>query len=87
MTERSGKALPLKALLQMLCPDSVGAQNAFSPWPESCFIYLDSVVLPVTLASFVFQNFCVKGLELFSSYLFKDILELYDWNLIGNYLV
>lgn len=30
------------------------------------------------------QNYCVKGLELFSSYLFKDILELYDWNLTGN---
>ncbi|XP_021244606.1 ribonuclease 3 [Numida meleagris] len=29
------------------------------------------------------ENFCVKGLELFSSYLFKDILELYDWNLKG----
>uniref|UniRef100_A0A8D0GPF1 Ribonuclease 3 n=1 Tax=Sphenodon punctatus TaxID=8508 RepID=A0A8D0GPF1_SPHPU len=29
------------------------------------------------------ENFCVKGLELFSSYLFRDILELYDWNLIG----
>ncbi|XP_062986331.1 ribonuclease 3 [Elgaria multicarinata webbii] len=29
------------------------------------------------------ENFCVRGLELFSSYLFKDILELYDWNLIG----
>uniref|UniRef100_A0A8C1LSU0 Drosha ribonuclease III n=1 Tax=Cyprinus carpio TaxID=7962 RepID=A0A8C1LSU0_CYPCA len=27
------------------------------------------------------ENYCVKGLELFSSYLFKDILELYDWNL------
>lgn len=32
------------------------------------------------------QNFCVRGLELFSSYLFKDILELYDWNLKGNVL-
>jgi len=30
------------------------------------------------------QNYCVRGLELFSSYLFKDILELYDWNLTGN---
>ncbi|CAI5780137.1 ribonuclease 3 isoform X1 [Podarcis lilfordi] len=29
------------------------------------------------------ENFCVRGLELFSSYLFKDILELYDWNLTG----
>ncbi|XP_050980582.1 ribonuclease 3 [Labeo rohita] len=29
------------------------------------------------------ENYCVKGLELFSSYLFKDVLELYDWNLIG----
>uniref|UniRef100_A0A673H525 Ribonuclease 3 n=1 Tax=Sinocyclocheilus rhinocerous TaxID=307959 RepID=A0A673H525_9TELE len=29
------------------------------------------------------ENYCVKGLELFSSYLFKDILELYDWNLTG----
>uniref|UniRef100_A0A8C6XNC5 Ribonuclease 3 n=1 Tax=Naja naja TaxID=35670 RepID=A0A8C6XNC5_NAJNA len=29
------------------------------------------------------ENFCVRGLELFTSYLFKDILELYDWNLIG----
>ncbi|XP_028909750.1 ribonuclease 3 [Ornithorhynchus anatinus] len=29
------------------------------------------------------ENFCVKGLELFSLYLFRDILELYDWNLIG----
>ncbi|RXM96122.1 Ribonuclease 3 [Acipenser ruthenus] len=29
------------------------------------------------------ENYCVKGLELFSSYLFKDILELYDWNLKG----
>ncbi|TRY64745.1 hypothetical protein DNTS_017796 [Danionella cerebrum] len=27
------------------------------------------------------ENYCIKGLELFSSYLFKDILELYDWNL------
>ncbi|NXP90722.1 RNC Ribonuclease, partial [Passerina amoena] len=30
------------------------------------------------------ENFCVRGLELFSSYLFKDILELYDWNLKGS---
>ncbi|XP_064189822.1 ribonuclease 3 [Anguilla rostrata] len=29
------------------------------------------------------ENYCVRGLELFSSYLFKDILELYDWNLTG----
>ncbi|XP_072461590.1 ribonuclease 3 isoform X4 [Notamacropus eugenii] len=29
------------------------------------------------------ENFCVKGLELFSLYLFRDILELYDWNLTG----
>ncbi|XP_053570591.1 ribonuclease 3 [Bombina bombina] len=29
------------------------------------------------------ENFCVKGLELFSSYLFRDILELHDWNLMG----
>uniref|UniRef100_A0A452UJ28 Ribonuclease 3 n=1 Tax=Ursus maritimus TaxID=29073 RepID=A0A452UJ28_URSMA len=27
------------------------------------------------------ENFCVKGLELFSLFLFRDILELYDWNL------
>ncbi|XP_030631221.1 ribonuclease 3 [Chanos chanos] len=27
------------------------------------------------------ENYCVRGLELFSAYLFKDILELYDWNL------
>ncbi|XP_028825782.1 ribonuclease 3 [Denticeps clupeoides] len=27
------------------------------------------------------ENYCVRGLELFASYLFKDILELYDWNL------
>uniref|UniRef100_A0A8B9HA98 Drosha ribonuclease III n=1 Tax=Astyanax mexicanus TaxID=7994 RepID=A0A8B9HA98_ASTMX len=27
------------------------------------------------------ENYCVKGLELFASYLFQDILELYDWNL------
>ncbi|ELW66134.1 Ribonuclease 3 [Tupaia chinensis] len=27
------------------------------------------------------NNFCVKGLELFSLFLFRDILELYDWNL------
>ncbi|RXN32809.1 ribonuclease 3 [Labeo rohita] len=30
------------------------------------------------------ENYCVKGLELFSSYLFKDVLELYDWNLIDG---
>ncbi|XP_066578337.1 ribonuclease 3 isoform X2 [Amia ocellicauda] len=29
------------------------------------------------------SNYCVRGLELFASYLFKDILELYDWNLKG----
>ncbi|XP_032359353.1 ribonuclease 3 isoform X1 [Etheostoma spectabile] len=29
------------------------------------------------------ENYCVQGLELFASYLFKDILELYDWNLTG----
>uniref|UniRef100_A0A3P8UPI4 Drosha ribonuclease III n=1 Tax=Cynoglossus semilaevis TaxID=244447 RepID=A0A3P8UPI4_CYNSE len=29
------------------------------------------------------ENFCVQGLELFASYLFQDILELYDWNLTG----
>ncbi|XP_066578306.1 ribonuclease 3 isoform X1 [Amia ocellicauda] len=29
------------------------------------------------------ENYCVRGLELFASYLFKDILELYDWNLKG----
>lgn len=33
---------------------------------------------------FIFQNFCVKGLELFSLFLFRDILELYDWNLKGK---
>ncbi|XP_029385060.1 ribonuclease 3 isoform X2 [Echeneis naucrates] len=27
------------------------------------------------------ENYCVRGLELFASYLFQDILELYDWNL------
>lgn len=27
------------------------------------------------------ENYCVQGLELFASYLFRDILELYDWNL------
>uniref|UniRef100_A0A3Q3J8T1 Ribonuclease 3 n=1 Tax=Monopterus albus TaxID=43700 RepID=A0A3Q3J8T1_MONAL len=30
------------------------------------------------------ENYCVQGLELFASYLFQDILELYDWNLKGN---
>uniref|UniRef100_A0A674NEK3 Ribonuclease 3 n=1 Tax=Takifugu rubripes TaxID=31033 RepID=A0A674NEK3_TAKRU len=29
------------------------------------------------------ENYCVRGLELFSSYLFQDVLELYDWNLTG----
>ncbi|XP_038652450.1 ribonuclease 3 [Scyliorhinus canicula] len=29
------------------------------------------------------ENFCVKGLEMFASFLFKDILELYDWNIHG----
>uniref|UniRef100_A0A3Q3BRQ8 Ribonuclease 3 n=1 Tax=Kryptolebias marmoratus TaxID=37003 RepID=A0A3Q3BRQ8_KRYMA len=29
------------------------------------------------------ENYCVRGLELFASYLFQDILELYDWNLEG----
>uniref|UniRef100_UPI00398F7C3D ribonuclease 3 n=1 Tax=Pristiophorus japonicus TaxID=55135 RepID=UPI00398F7C3D len=29
------------------------------------------------------ENFCVKGLEMFCSFLFKDILELYDWNILG----
>uniref|UniRef100_A0A7N8XGW5 Ribonuclease 3 n=1 Tax=Mastacembelus armatus TaxID=205130 RepID=A0A7N8XGW5_9TELE len=29
------------------------------------------------------ENYCVQGLELFASYLFEDILELYDWNLTG----
>ncbi|XP_054915342.1 ribonuclease 3 [Poeciliopsis prolifica] len=29
------------------------------------------------------ENYCVRGLELFASYLFRDILELYDWNLTG----
>ncbi|XP_029955449.1 ribonuclease 3 [Salarias fasciatus] len=29
------------------------------------------------------ENYCVQGLELFGSYLFQDILELYDWNLTG----
>ncbi|KAG8442493.1 hypothetical protein GDO86_011328 [Hymenochirus boettgeri] len=28
------------------------------------------------------EHFCVKGLELFSSYLYRDILELHDWNLL-----
>ncbi|KAM4704816.1 ribonuclease 3 [Rhinophrynus dorsalis] len=28
------------------------------------------------------EHFCVKGLELFSAYLYRDILELHDWNLI-----
>ncbi|XP_076146357.1 ribonuclease 3 isoform X2 [Alosa pseudoharengus] len=27
------------------------------------------------------ENYCVRGLECFANYLFKDILELYDWNL------
>lgn len=30
------------------------------------------------------QNYCVRGLGLFSSYLFQDVLELYDWNLTGE---
>ena len=34
----------------------------------------------------VFQNYCVQGLELFASYLFQDVLELYDWNLTGTAL-
>ncbi|XP_007565094.1 ribonuclease 3 [Poecilia formosa] len=29
------------------------------------------------------ENYCVRGLELFAAYLFRDILELYDWNLTG----
>uniref|UniRef100_A0A8C2Z9F5 Ribonuclease 3 n=1 Tax=Cyclopterus lumpus TaxID=8103 RepID=A0A8C2Z9F5_CYCLU len=29
------------------------------------------------------ENYCVQGLELFASYLFQDVLELYDWNLTG----
>ncbi|KAL3040550.1 hypothetical protein OYC64_011551 [Pagothenia borchgrevinki] len=29
------------------------------------------------------ENYCVRGLELFASYLFQDVLELYDWNLTG----
>ncbi|XP_077410013.1 ribonuclease 3 isoform X2 [Vanacampus margaritifer] len=29
------------------------------------------------------ENYCIRGLELFASYLFQDILELYDWNLKG----
>uniref|UniRef100_A0A3Q2Y1D0 Ribonuclease 3 n=1 Tax=Hippocampus comes TaxID=109280 RepID=A0A3Q2Y1D0_HIPCM len=29
------------------------------------------------------ENYCVQGLELFASFLFRDILELYDWNLAG----
>ncbi|XP_072416431.1 ribonuclease 3 isoform X1 [Chiloscyllium punctatum] len=29
------------------------------------------------------ENFCVKGLGMFASFLFKDILELYDWNIHG----
>lgn len=36
------------------------------------------------ILTFFFQNFCVKGLELFSLFLFRDILELYDWNLKGK---
>ncbi|KAM8966792.1 ribonuclease 3 [Pelodytes ibericus] len=32
------------------------------------------------------EHFCVKGLEQFSSCLFRDILELHDWNLIGPLL-
>ncbi|XP_078275566.1 ribonuclease 3 isoform X1 [Rhinoraja longicauda] len=29
------------------------------------------------------ENFCVKGLEMFSTFLYKDVLELYDWNILG----
>ncbi|XP_060920859.1 ribonuclease 3 [Labrus mixtus] len=29
------------------------------------------------------ENYCIRGLELFASYLFQDVLELYDWNLTG----
>ncbi|OCT74492.1 hypothetical protein XELAEV_18033471mg [Xenopus laevis] len=32
------------------------------------------------------EHFCVKGLELFSSYLYKDILELHDWNLMDPFV-
>lgn len=59
-----------------------------------CFVYVyPSGIICITvlynykgvLFFFFPQNFCVRGLELFSSYLFKDILELYDWNLKGNF--
>lgn len=49
---------------------------------EILFSFMD--LCDITMTSSVFQNFCVRGLELFSSYLFKDTLELYDWNLIGK---
>ncbi|XP_067857978.1 ribonuclease 3 [Heptranchias perlo] len=32
------------------------------------------------------ENFCVRGLEMFSSFLFNDVLELYDWNILGPVL-
>ncbi|XP_041422181.1 ribonuclease 3 isoform X3 [Xenopus laevis] len=32
------------------------------------------------------EHFCLKGLELFSSYLYKDILELHDWNLMDPFV-
>ena len=33
---------------------------------------------------FIYQNFSVKGLDLFVDFLFFEILELYDFELVGN---
>ena len=49
------------------------------------YLYYSIIELYFWFIFFFPQNFCVRGLELFSSYLFKDILELYDWNLKGNF--
>lgn len=49
------------------------------------FVLQCYIIISLVYFFFFPQNFCVRGLELFSSYLFKDILELYDWNLKGNF--
>ncbi|XP_065440869.1 ribonuclease 3 isoform X5 [Chrysemys picta bellii] len=46
-------------------------------------IHFIEEMMPEVRAIISQENFCVRGLELFSLYLFRDILELYDWNLIG----
>lgn len=45
----------------------------------SCFTHITKVIC------ILFQSFCMKDLDLFSKFLFYQVLELADWDFNGIY--